>query len=317
MKDLFGRTINYLRISVTEQCNLNCMYCMPFQTITAKPEKYLTDSEIFTIVKSAAAVGIDKIRLTGGEPLIRKNLARLIEKIATVQAIKDIALTTNGILLEHQAAALKRAGLKRLNISLDTLNAEKFQRITGRDSFDQVVRGIEAALQNGFYPLKINVVLMKGINDDEIVQFAEYTKNYPIDVRFIELMPIGKEASLTSPYFIPGKTVLEQLPQLINCTHTPHSPAEQYRLPDGKGRVGIIHSVSSHFCCDCNRLRLTADGKLRPCLHHELEFDLKKWMREGKDIEEIFEIAVKNKPECHQLNSSIFAENRGMNQIGG
>ncbi len=310
MKDGLGRRINYLRISVTDRCNLRCRYCMPEEGIEKKDhQEMLTLEEIFEVVKVCAELGTDKIRITGGEPLVRKGLTGLIEKITALSGIKDIALTTNGVLLGQMAGDLRTAGLKRINVSLDTMDAEKYEYITRGGNVKAVLEGIEAALKAGLVPIKINTVLTKGFNEDEIGDFIRLTLNENIDVRFIELMPLGHASGFAAEHYLPNTEVLERFKELEQIeAEDKSSPAQYYRLPGAKGRVGLINPISHAFCSSCNRIRLTADGKLKPCLHSDMEIDIRKVLRDEKNTDKFQAVreavieAIQAKPRKHTLN---------------
>lgn len=318
MVDAYGREIYYLRLSVTDRCNLRCRYCMPAEGVCKKShEEMLTEDEMITAVEAAASLGIRKLRLTGGEPLVKKNILSICERSAAVEGIKEVCMTTNGILLPQMAKDLKAAGVDRLNISLDTLNREKYTYITRLGSLDDALRGIEAALEAGFEHLKINVVLMGGVNDDEIPALAELSRRYGADVRFIELMPMTQNEAIGLNAYLSGDAVLAALPDLLPEEKKSDGVARLYRLPDAKGNIGLISAVSSHFCASCNRIRLTADGKLKPCLHSDQEYAIKGLDYEGmrREIERV----VQAKPACHPPLSAVERSNAGrnMNQIGG
>lgn len=326
MKDGLGRNINYLRISVTDRCNLRCRYCMPEEGIEKKHHTdMLTLEEIFEVVKVCAGLGTDKIRITGGEPLVRKGLIGLIEKIAALESIKDIALTTNGVLLKKLAHDLREAGLKRINISLDTMNEKKYEYMTRGGKIKDVLEGIDEALKIGLVPIKINTVLSKGFNEDEIEAFIKLTLNENIDVRFIELMPLGQAAGFASEHYLPNSEVLERFKELEPVEAADKSsPAKYYKLPGAKGRVGLINPISHKFCDNCNRIRLTADGKLKPCLHSNKEIDVRGILRDGKlddryaALQEAVAEAIQVKPEHHTLND-LYSKpiERDMYTIGG
>ena len=317
MKDGFGREITYLRLSVTERCNLRCRYCMPEDGIcTKRHDEMLTEDEMIMAVQAAASLGVHKLRLTGGEPLVKKNILSICERSAAVEGIKEVCLTTNGTLLPQMAKQLRAAGADRLNISLDTLNPEKYAYITRRGTLDQALRGIEAALEAGFDRLKINAVLIGGFNDDEIPALAELTKRYPADMRFIELMPMTDNEEFGQKAYVSGAAVLAALPELEPVPHN-DGVAKLYHLPGAQGNIGLISAVSSHFCATCNRIRLTADGKLKPCLHSDQEYSIKGLDYEGMRKE--MERAILAKPACHAPLSAAERSNAGrnMNQIGG
>ena len=325
LSDSFQRPINYLRISVTDRCNLRCIYCMPTEGIhLMSHEDILTYEEIYTITKAAAELGINRIRITGGEPLARLGVPRLVHMIAQIDGIKDIALTTNGVLLARYAAELKKAGLWRVNVSLDTLKEDKFEFITrSNESLGAVLDGIEVARSVGLNPVKINVVVMYGINDDELLDFATKTINDGWHVRFIELMPSAGTSTLASQ-FMPVSEMrkrLEILGALEPCLPSAgNGPAKYFRFPNANGTIGFITPVSEHFCVRCNRLRLTADGKLRPCLLDDYEIDLKSPLRSGLSsdgLKQLIEEAVANKPLRHHLAEGYTPKDRPMTQVGG
>lgn len=319
MKDNFGRQITYMRLSVTDLCNLRCRYCMPEDGICKKDHKeILTEEEMILAVQAAASLGVTKLRITGGEPLVRKNILSICQHVAEIEGIQEVCLTTNGILLPKLAKPLREAGVSRINLSLDTLNAEKYAHMTRRGTLDEAIAGLEAALSAGFDKIKINSVLIGGFNDDEIISLAELTKEYPIDVRFIELMPMYDNKDFDENSYIPCSVVLDKLPEAIPQTNiNDHGVAKLYRLPDAKGNIGLISPVSAHFCGQCNRIRLTADGKLKPCLHSSDEYSIK-----GMNLEEMkaqMEKAILAKPAFHAELSATSKSNAGrtMNQIGG
>ncbi len=317
MIDRFGREITYLRISVTELCNLRCRYCMPEDGVCKKThEEMLTEDEIIMAVRAAASLGIRKLRITGGEPLVKKNIVSICQRAAAVPGIQEVCITTNGTLLPELAKPLRDAGVSRVNISLDTLDPEKFRYISRVGELDQAVAGIRAALDAGFDKVKLNTVLIGGFNDDEIPALAELTRRYPIDLRFIELMPMYDSGDFGPEAFIPYTVVLDRLPGLEPMA-TDGGVARLYRLPLAQGNIGLISPVSAHFCGTCNRLRLTADGKLKPCLHSGDEFSIKGLDYDGM-VEEL-RLAIENKPSWH---GALDAHNRSragrnMNQIGG
>lgn len=317
MIDRFGREITYLRISVTELCNLRCRYCMPEDGVCKKShEEMLTEDEIIMAVEAASSLGIRKLRITGGEPLVKKNIVSICRRAAAVPGIKEVCITTNGTLLPELARPLREAGVSRVNISLDTLDPEKFRYISRVGELDQAVAGIRAALDAGFEKVKLNTVLIGGFNDDEIPVLAELTRRYPLDLRFIELMPMYDSGDFGPEAFIPYTVVLDRLPGLEPMA-TDGGVARLYRLPLAQGNIGLISPVSAHFCGTCNRLRLTADGKIKPCLHSGDEFSIKGLDYDGM-VEEL-RLAIENKPSWH---GALDAHNRSragrnMNQIGG
>ena len=317
MLDRFGRNITYMRVSVTELCNLRCRYCMPEDGVCKKKhEEMLTEDETIDAVRAAASLGITKLRITGGEPLIKKNIVSICRRASQVPGIRETCITTNGTLLPSLALPLREAGVSRVNISLDTLNADKFRYISRCGELTQAVDGIHAALEAGFEKVKINTVLIGGFNDDEIPALAELTRRYPLDVRFIELMPMYDSGDFGPEAYIPYTAVLDKLPEL-----SPVEPdggvAKLYKLPDAKGSIGLISPISAHFCAACNRIRLTADGKIKPCLHSGDEYSLKGLAYE--DMVRQLRSAILSKPSWH---GALDAESRSragrnMNQIGG
>ncbi|RKD31647.1 GTP 3',8-cyclase MoaA [Thermohalobacter berrensis] len=317
MRDSFGRMINYLRISVTDLCNLRCMYCMPQKGICKlKHKNILRIEEIKEIAKTFVALGVNKIRLTGGEPLARRGMISLIKDLANLDGLKDLAITTNGTLLKKFAKDLKNAGLKRVNISLDTLNDDKYSFITRGGKLKDVLEGIQAAKRVGLSPIKINVVLIKGFNEDEIEDFLKFTED-GIDVRFIELMPVGEASNWALERFISNEIVLNKVKDLVKVENiNPSSPAVYYRLNNNKGRIGLINPISCKFCNNCNKVRLTSTGSLKLCLHSNREIDLKGHLRKGSNLKNIIIKAIKEKPESHYLEDGTYIE-KNMFQIGG
>ena len=303
LSDSYQRPINYLRISVTDRCNLRCVYCMPAEGVSLMSHSdILTYEEIYTVARAAAELGINKIRLTGGEPLVRLGLPQLVQMLAKIEAIDDISLTTNGILLGKYAAELKQAGLRRVNVSLDTLKPGRFELITRcGNELGEVLAGIEVAKSVGLNPVKLNMVVMPGINDDELLDFAAKTINEGWHVRFIELMPVVGGG--TPPRFVSAGEMrqrLEPLGELEPCLPTVgNGPAKYFRFPNARGTIGFITPISEHFCFQCNRIRLTADGKLRPCLLSDYEVDLRQPLRDGissAGLKKLIKKAVANKP---------------------
>ena len=317
MIDTYGRQITYLRLSVTELCNLRCRYCMPEDGVCKKRhEEMLTQEEMIMAIRAAAALGIRKLRITGGEPLVKSNIVELCRAAAAVDGIEEVCLTTNGTLLPKLAAPLREAGVRRLNISLDTLDAEKFRYITRIGNLEDALAGIEASLEAGFEKIKINSVLIGGFNDDEIPTLAALTQRYPVDVRFIELMPMYDSGDFGPDAFIPYTVVTDRLPDLSPLP-ADGGVAKLYRLPGARGNVGLISPVSAHFCAECNRIRLTADGKLKPCLHSSDEISLKGLDYDG--MVETLRSAILSKPKWHGELSYTERSHaaRNMNQIGG
>jgi GTP 3',8-cyclase len=322
-----NRVINYLRLSITDRCNLRCMYCMPEDGINFIPhENILRYEEILHLVRLTVQKGIRKIRLTGGEPLVRKGFLGFLEDLSHIDGLKEITLTTNGVLLKDLAAGIKECGVKRLNISLDSLKRERFARITGRDMFDQVWAGIQEAERLGFDPIKINVVAMKGVNDDEIRDFARLTMTKPYHVRFIEHMPVGEANGWKADNFISVLeiyNIIETIGKLssVSSRNLLDGPAQRFKLEGAKGEIGLIGALSNHFCGICNRLRLTADGHIRNCLFSDDEIDIKSALRNNEGDEKILmmlETAIKNKPLSHNLLQSGPRNcARRMSSIGG
>jgi cyclic pyranopterin phosphate synthase len=323
--DTFGRVHNNLRISVTDRCNLRCTYCMPEEVVFLDKGELLTFEEITRFVQVAVGLGIDKIRLTGGEPLMRRELPRLVEMISGISGIRDVGLTTNGILLAGQAQSLYDSGLRRINISLDTLDPDRFRQISRRDGLDKVLDGISAAKKAGFRPIKINAVSIRNFTEQEVVPLARFAREHGLEMRFIEYMPIGADHwEREKVYF--AHEIMEQLEQAIAPLvpvpdYDPRAPAMEFRYTDGSGRVGIIASVSRPFCLSCNRIRLTADGKLRNCLFALDEVDVKHLLRENSPDDKITEVIRRNvaaKWEGHEINTSRFIKPlRTMHAIGG
>ncbi len=317
MVDFFGREITYLRLSVTDLCNLRCRYCMPADGVCLKShEEMLTEDEMITAVEAAASLGIKKLRITGGEPLVKKNILSICSRASAVEGIQDVCLTTNGTLLTELAGPLRQAGVQRVNISIDTLDPEKYAYITRRGNVDDALRGLNHALAAGFKKIKVNSVLIGGFNDDEIGELASLTRTYPVDVRFIELMPMRDNPDFGKGAYIPCSAVLEQLPELIP-QDSDGGVARLYKLPGAQGNIGLISPLSDLFCGKCNRIRLTSDGKLKSCLHSADERSIK-----GMDIDGMRQAmaeTIKSKPACHPELSAeqISQAGRNMNQIGG
>jgi cyclic pyranopterin phosphate synthase len=326
--DTFHRKIDYLRISITDHCNLNCKYCSPpFSSRThLQRREILTYEEIAILAQAAVAAGITRIRLTGGEPLIRKGVVELCQMLAEINGLESLSLTTNGIQLRKLAIPLNIAGVQRINVSLDTLKRNRFTQITGQDRLAGVLAGIEAAEAAGVAPIKINTVVMRGVNDDEVADLAALTFNKPYHVRFIELMPF--QHSHCDDYdrlHVPVGEIIRKIPGIDRARLNPilgnPGPARLCALPGAKGKIGFIAPMSWHFCGSCNRLRLTADGKIRSCLFSNVEMDIKTPLRRGaskKKLIEFFTSAVKHKPRGHQLNGDMHGKTgRGMHAIGG
>jgi len=330
MLDKFDREINYLRVSITDRCNLHCSYCRPVDGISLKGhDDILRYEEIIRIITMAVKMGLIKVRLTGGEPLVRRGFIEFIAALNKIKGLQDISLTTNGILLEEYAEAIYHAGVRRINISLDSMNKEKFSSITNGGNLDAVLRGIARAEEVGFAPIKINAVAMKGFNDDEVLDFVQLAVTKPFQVRFIELMPVGK-ANLENgkDYLsvteikrkISEKYVLQEIKVKKNKSD---GPARIFKIKGGVGEIGFINPVSTHFCSTCNRLRLTADGKLRVCLLKEEEVDLKKSLSENCsdfELQRLIKEAILLKPKHHDLDCSdrhLKKCHREMSAIGG
>ncbi len=326
--DSFQRKIDYMRLSVTDRCNLRCAYCMPEGGVPKlEHSDILSYEELVTLARVAVGMGMTKIRITGGEPLVRKDILELCDRIAKIPGIKSLSITTNGVLLSGFAEGLRQAGIKRINISLDTLKPERFRSIARMDYFAQVWEGIKAAQKADFSPIKLNAVVLRGINDDEIEDLGRLTLHYPYHVRFIEFMPMQPgDPSIHSSKFVPASEILERLKRvapLTVCTEAQaNGPALHYRFENAPGKIGIISPVSEHFCPTCNRLRVTADGKLRTCLFSSEETDLRQALRRGFPDELVAGIirrAIAGKPEKHNLENPVFRKciSRQMSSIGG
>jgi GTP 3',8-cyclase len=323
--DTFGRVHNNLRVSVTDRCNLRCTYCMPEEVTFMDRAELLTFEEMAHFVRVAAPLGIDKIRLTGGEPLMRRHLERLVGMLVVVPGIKDVGLTTNGILLADHAQALYDAGLRRINISLDTLDPARFREVARRDGLEQVLAGITAAKKAGFQPIKLNAVSIRGITEFEVVPLARFAREHGLELRFIEYMPIGADAWERGKVYF-AHEILDQIesavaPLVPAADYDPRAPAMEFRYTDGGGKVGIIASVSRPFCMSCNRVRLTSDGKLRNCLFALDEVDVKPFLRSAPDdaaLAELIRKNVRDKWEGHEINTARFVKPlRTMHSIGG
>ncbi len=325
LEDRYCRKLNYLRISVTDRCNLSCVYCVPRESLPRLAHsEILRYEEILKIVRVGVSLGIEKIRITGGEPLVRKGLIPFLHQLRDIVGIKEVTLTTNAVLVGPFLEDLRTAGIRRLNISLDTLNRERFARLTGRDCFDQVWTNIMRAVDMGFAPLKINVVAMKGINDDEFGTIADLTRKRPFQIRFIEYMPMGNRQLRHDP-FISNDDVRRRIDgqgTLAPIARRPQDgPAERFRFPGAVGELGFISPRSHHFCGACNRLRLTASGMLRPCLLSDCELDIRRLLRRGADDRElvaVFARAARAKPSTHRLGDACAPSvDTSMNSIGG
>jgi cyclic pyranopterin phosphate synthase len=320
------RPISYLRVSVTDRCNLRCLYCMPPEGVPLRShDETLRYEEIDRVVRAAAGLGISKVRLTGGEPLARAGIANLVSMLARIPGVDDLSMTTNGTLLARYARALRAAGLKRVNVSLDTLREERFARITRGGKLADALEGIEAAREAGLAPIKVNSVILRGLNEDEIVDLAGLTVTHDWHVRFIELMPLNHVALGPEQAHVPNEevrqTIVSSLGDLLPAQPIHGSgPAAYYRLAGARGTIGFISPVSEHFCGHCNRLRLTADGRLRPCLLADSELDVRSALRSGASIDEIQALlrqAILAKPTQHRLGEHILLRGRVMSQIGG
>ncbi|MCP1311759.1 GTP 3',8-cyclase MoaA [Paenibacillus tyrfis] len=331
LKDRFGRIHDYLRISVTDRCNLRCVYCMPEEGMEFEPEeKLLTFEEIAEVVRVLAGYGVRKLRLTGGEPLVRKNLEQLVRMLSAIDGIEDIALTTNAIHFASRAEKLREAGLTRINVSLDSLRADRFALITRGGDLSRVLASLEAASRVGLDPIKLNVVLMKGMNDDEIEDFLKLTLERSLHVRFIEYMPIGHDDNGWKTKYISLNTVLERCERMgwqvetLEQSIRGNGPSQNFRIAGAAGTFGLIHPVSDHFCETCNRLRLTADGNIKPCLYWSDEFNVRRYIGNDQALAELFFRALDVKPESHEMAKALLNEqqshtptSRRMSQIGG
>lgn len=323
---MFDRSISYLRLSLTDQCNLRCLYCTP-QAISNKLEsiELLTYEEILRVVRLAVGLGVKKVRLTGGEPLVRRNITTFTRGLSKIEGLDDIRLTTNGVLLPDYAEELYQAGIRKLNISLDTLRRDRFREITGADLFDRVWRGIHIARDMGFSPIKINIVAMNGINDDEFLDFAKLSLTEPYHIRFIEFMPMGKDSAWDKAKYISAETIKKRLETLAPlkpiASEGMEGPARVFQFEGAEGKIGFISPISHHFCDKCNRLRLTSEGRLRSCLLTDQETDLKSIIRNGgsdDDIRNALLATILNKPKSHKLNEKKSGNCHGqMSRIGG
>ncbi len=323
--DSFQRKMRSLRIAITDRCNLRCVYCMPEEPRWMARRDLLTFEELTRLSRVAISLGIDKIRLTGGEPTLRKGLPDFIRQLRSLEGLRDLSLTTNGILLDQLATPLQEAGLLRINVSLDTLQEDRFKEVTRREAFRRTWAGIEAAEKAGFDPLKVNVVVMKGYNEDEIAGFAKLVRERSWQIRFIEFMPLDGEGNWTRGKVVPASEILKTISSVGEVEEVPgvpaSDPARKYRFKDGSGEFGIIASVSTPFCESCDRIRITADGHLRTCLFSHRETDLKGPMRKGATNEEIaglIRAAVLKKEAGHGMDDPAFLRpERAMYRIGG
>jgi cyclic pyranopterin phosphate synthase len=326
VKDRFGREINYLRLSLTDRCNLRCVYCMPMHGLTFIPTpELLTAAELEQVVRAAVAAGFNKIRLTGGEPTLRQDIVEIVRRLAPIEGVDQLVMTTNGYRLPFIAQDLAEAGLKRVNIHVDSLNKEGVAKIMRLGSFDKAWAGIEAAEKAGLTPLKLNAVITRGYNDDAAVELARLTLAKPWQIRFIELMPFAGPTEIQLENYVSSDEVKSWIeaelgPLFETNDGNLDGEARVYRLAGSLGTVGFISPISNPYCDDCNRMRLTADGRLRMCLLVDGELDFRETLRSGgshQDLVALFERAIQAKPVGHQLRSGLFAENRTMSQIGG
>jgi len=326
MIDSYGRRVEYLRISVTDKCNLRCVYCMPLEGLDwLKRDELLSFEEITTIVETMATMGLKRLRLTGGEPLVRRDLPELVRLLAEVPGIEDIALSTNAVLLAPVAAELREAGISRVNISLDSLRPDRADSIARRpDTLARVFEGLDAAEAVGFDPIKINCVVMRGQNDDELEEFARLTLERPWHVRFIEVMPVGANLDISANQYISSFEILKRVRALGDLQPVAgpkgNGPATYFRYPDAPGTVGVITPMSHNYCDRCNRMRLTADGQLRPCLFGEIQTNLRDPLRRGEPLEPLIEETLAIKPERHYLAQGSTAGSGGLialSQVGG
>jgi len=323
LRDQFGRSIEYLRISVTDRCNFRCVYCMPLEGMPWLPKRdILTYEEITAVVRQLAPLGLRRLRITGGEPTIRPDLTSLVRQLRAVPEIEDIALSTNGVRLPELAASLAEAGLDRVNMSSDSLRSERIAALARRDLAFNPVRSALAAQSAGLGPIKLNIVVLRGINDDEIEDFARLTVEHPWHVRFIELMPVGDMRELTWEHVLPSDEVLERVAKLgaLAPDGGPargNGPAKYYRLAGAAGTIGVITPMSHTYCGSCNRVRLTADGRLRTCLYGDHEVNLRDPLRAGEPLEPLFRKALAEKPKEHNLLQMQVGGLRALSQVGG
>jgi len=319
MRDQYGRNIDYLRVSLTDRCNLRCIYCMPEDGIEKlRHEDILRFEEVLQIIRAFAKIGGRKIRFTGGEPLILKGITELIRETSQIPGIEDIALTTNGMLLADMADDLKKAGLKRVNISLDSLKPDKFNQITRGGDVKKILAAIEKCLSVGISPVKINVVLIKGVNDDEVQDFAKLTVNLPLHVRFIELMPLGEGKKYYQSGYMSSNEIMMRIPDLIPLEDDMPGTAKMYKLKNAKGKIGFITPMSCKFCSSCNRIRLTSVGTIKPCLHSEAEISIKEYLSNEAFLVAALKNAVFGKPREHYLEDGNASKSlKMMYQIGG
>ncbi len=323
LRDRFGRSIEYLRISVTDRCNFRCVYCMPERGLDWLPkQEILSYEEIVAVVRQLAPLGLRRLRITGGEPTIRPDLATLVAQLRGVDGIADIALSTNGVKLPAMARALRAAGLDRVNLSADSLRPERIAAIARRDLGFAPEMAARAALDAGLDPVKLNMVVMRGVNDDEVVDFARLTLTLPVHVRFIELMPVGEMAHLTDAHIVPSGEVLARVATLgalapVAGPARGNGPAKYHRIAGAAGTVGVITPMTHTYCGDCNRVRLTADGRLRTCLYGDHEVNLRDPLRRGEPLEPLFRQALAEKPEAHDLLQLKVGGLKALSQVGG
>ncbi|MFP3867996.1 MAG: GTP 3',8-cyclase MoaA [Desulfobacteraceae bacterium] len=326
MKDAFNRNINYLRMSITDRCNLRCFYCTPVQgMVKLAHHEILRYEELLRLARLGADLGLSKLRVTGGEPLVRRGVAGFLGALNEIAGVQEICLTTNGVRLAELAEALWAAGLRRLNVSLDSLQPQRYRQLTGGDFFYQVWEGLQVAQALGFAPLKINCVVMRGLNEEELLAFARLSLEYPYQIRFIEFMPIGIQSRWHRRYYLSTEAIKARLRPLGQLEEIPPEaaagPARRYRLSGAQGEIGFISPISQHFCPSCNRLRLTADGRLRPCLLSDQEIDIKTPLRRGASddlLRELFFTAISRKPQHHPLVArQSYNCHRPMASIGG
>lgn len=323
--DSHQRVINYLRVSVTDRCNLRCVYCMPEEGVTAcSHADILRYEEIARVVRVAAELGISRVRLTGGEPLVRRGFVELVRMIAAIPGIEDLSMTTNGTLLAQHAQQLAESGLRRVNVSLDTLSSQRFAQITRLGSLEAVLAGIDAARRAGLQPLKINMVVLRGINDDEVVEFARRSLTEGWHVRFIEMMPVGEGSHWSEDAYVPSHEIRERIEGALGplepATLGGNGPARYWRLAGASGTIGLISPLSEHFCQQCNRLRLTADGRLMPCLLSDLQVDVRAALRSGADdaqLRDLFRQTLEIKPTSHHLDQHLIPKCQQMSKVGG
>ncbi|MBC8461950.1 MAG: GTP 3',8-cyclase MoaA [Deltaproteobacteria bacterium] len=324
--DQHDRRLNYLRISVTDRCNLRCLYCIPCEGIAKlRHDDILTYEEILRLAMIAVSLGVNKVRLTGGEPLLRKGIYEFLPRLTALSGLKDVSLTTNGLFLKDNLEKIRTSDIKRINVSLDTLNRQRYEKITGYDGFQDVWDAIELARELNFQPIKINVVLIKGLNDDEILDFAKLSKHYPYHIRFIEYMPLGITNPNAPLQFVSNYLLKEQFRRMGHLVPVRRDeydgPVERFKFEGASGEIGFISPLTRHFCPSCNRLRLTASGNIRPCLLSDQEVDLKGPMRSGAsddELAQVFLMAAHNKPYAHHLTSEDPIPFSGqMSSIGG